>query len=62
MRKTRLLWLAALLALLAVGPAALAHHPDHGNKEMFPGEGVAPGDQHGQTEGHLPPVDRVSRS
>ncbi|MGH2715941.1 MAG: PA domain-containing protein [Thermoleophilaceae bacterium] len=57
----RLLLLAGLSALLALGPAAIAHHPEHGNKEMFPGEGVAPADQHGQTEGHLPPVDRNVR-
>jgi len=42
------------------GSAASAH-PDHGqstNRELFPGEGVAPGDQHGSREGHLPPVQR----
>jgi PA domain len=63
MRRGRLLLLAALFALLAVGPAAIAHHPDHGssNKEMFPGEGIAPADQHGMTDGHLPPVDRNVR-
>ena len=52
-------WLvAAGAAMFAVAPAAFAHHPDHGSgsKEMFPGEGVAHGDQHGGNEGHLPPV------
>jgi len=45
-------------ALLLATPSALAHHPDHGagNREMFPGEGVVHGDQHGGNEGHLPPV------
>src|SRR5918999_1804345 len=62
MKKRRLLLLAALFALLAAGPAAIAHHPDHSqNKELFPGEGVLPADQHGSQEGHLPPVDRNVR-
>jgi PA domain/LVIVD repeat len=62
MRKGRLLLLTALFALLAVGPAAIAHHPDHSQgKELFPGEGVLTADQHGQTDGHLPPVDRNVR-
>jgi hypothetical protein len=62
MRKGRLLLLAAVFALLAVGPVAIAHHPDHSqNKELFPGEGVLPADQHGSNEGHLPPVDRNVR-
>ena len=61
MRKGHLLLLAALAAVLAVGPAAIAHHPDHGNKELFPGEGVLPADQHSQEDGHLPPVDRNVR-
>ena len=62
MRKGRLLLLTALFALLAVGPAAIAHHPDHSqSKEDFPGEGVLPADQHSQEAGHLPPVDRNVR-
>ena len=62
MKKRRLLLLAALFALLAAGPAAIAHHPDHSqNKELFPGEGVLPADQHASQEGHLPPVDRNVR-
>jgi hypothetical protein len=59
----RPLWLLAVIsASLLVGPAALAH-PDHGggSRELFPGEGVAHGDQHGGTEGHLPPVNRGVR-
>jgi hypothetical protein len=56
------LLLTALFALLAVGPAAIAHHPDHSqSKEDFPGEGVLPADQHSQESGHLPPVDRNVR-
>ena len=45
-------------ALLVATPAAVAHpdHPDSGSREMFPGEGVLHGDQHGQSEGHLPPI------
>jgi len=45
-------------ALLVATPAAVAHpdHPDSGGREMFPGEGVVHGDQHGLSEGHLPPV------
>ena len=44
--------------LLVATPAAVAHpdHPDAGGREMFPGEGVVHGDQHGQSEGHLAPV------
>jgi PA domain/LVIVD repeat len=62
MRKGRLSLLAALFAMLAVGPAAIAHHPDHSqSKEDFPGEGVLPADQHSQQGGHLPPVDRNVR-
>jgi hypothetical protein len=57
--------LAAMSALLLAGPAAVAHpgHPDHpsGNRELFPGEGVLPGGQHGVSEGHLPPVNRGVR-
>jgi hypothetical protein len=52
-------WLiAATAGLLIAAPQALAHHPDHGSgsREMFPGEGVVHGDQHGGNEGHLPPV------
>jgi len=49
---------AATAALAALAPSAYAHHPDHGSgsKEMFPGEGVVHGDQHGGNDGHLPPV------
>src|SRR5918996_5227047 len=62
MRRGHLLLLAALFALLAVGPAAIAHHPHHpSGKEDFPGEGVLPADQHSQQDGHLPPVDRNVR-
>jgi PA domain/LVIVD repeat len=62
MRKGRLLLLTALFALLAVGPAAIAHHPYHSqSKEDFPGEGVLPADQHSAEDGHLPPVDRNVR-
>jgi hypothetical protein len=45
-------------ALLMATPVAVAHadHPDFGSREMFPGEGVVHGDQHGLSEGHLPPV------
>jgi hypothetical protein len=45
-------------ALLVATPAAVAHpdHPDAGSREMFPGEGVVHGDQHGASDGHLPPV------
>jgi hypothetical protein len=56
--------LAVLAVLLLAAPAATAHpgHPDHAfGKEDFPGEGVLPGDQHGQTEGHLPPVSNGVR-
>ncbi|CAA9491014.1 MAG: hypothetical protein AVDCRST_MAG67-1376 [uncultured Solirubrobacteraceae bacterium] len=49
---------AATAALAAFAAPAYAHHPDHasGSKEMFEGEGVVHGDQHGGNEGHLPPV------
>lgn len=45
--------------LMAPGTPSLAH-PDHGStaREMFPGEGVLHGDQHGSNEGHLPPTSR----
>ena len=48
----------AIAALAVLAPPAFAHHPDHGstNREMFPGEGVVHGDQHGGNVGHLPPV------
>jgi hypothetical protein len=41
---------------LAVGfPSPVgAHHPDHGSRELFPGEGVANAHQHDGTDGHLP--------
>jgi hypothetical protein len=64
-RKHRSLLLAVLAALLLAASAATGHpgHPDHdfGSIEMFPGEGVAPADQHGGTEGHLPPVSQGVR-
>ncbi len=53
--------LAALLALFVPGTTAIAHddHPDPAaGREMFPGEGVVHGDQHGLSQGHLPPVSR----
>jgi hypothetical protein len=47
--------IGAVMALGFPTPAA-AHHPDHGGRELFPGEGVANSHQHDGTEGHLPPV------
>jgi len=66
MRRRRPLLLAVPLVVLSVmlapGQTALAHpeHPDPagGSVEMFPGEGVVHGDQHGSATGHLPPVSR----
>jgi PA domain-containing protein/LVIVD repeat-containing protein len=59
------LLLAVFGALALAAPAAMGHpgHPGHdfGSREMFPGEGVAPADQHGGTAGHLPPVNRGVR-
>jgi len=60
--KRRPWWLfAGLAVLLVAGPTASAHPdpPDRGaeSREEFPGEGVAlGGHQHGETDGHLPPV------
>ena len=53
-----LLAATATAALALVAAPAFAHHPDHGpaNRELFPGEGVVHGGQHGAREGHLPPV------
>jgi hypothetical protein len=63
--KRRSWLLAAFGAVVLSTPVALGHsgHPDHdsGTKELFPGEGVAHDDQHGLTEGHLPPVSRGVR-
>jgi hypothetical protein len=63
MRRHRSLLLAVPLVLLTamIVPAseALAHpDPSSGSTEMFPGEGVVHGDQHGSNTGHLPPVSR----
>jgi len=56
--KYRVAFLAMLAVLVMTAQAAA--HPDHGvgSKEMFPGEGVVVGDQHGLTEGHLPAVSQ----
>ncbi len=56
--KYRVAFLAMLAVLIMTAQAAA--HPDHGvgSKEMFPGEGVVVGDQHGLTEGHLPAVSQ----
>lgn len=65
MTRFRPLYLAILSATVLAGSGALAHpgHPEHPSvsREMFPGEGVAHDDQHGLTEGHLPPVSRGVR-
>jgi PA domain len=58
--KVQRLWLVAVAtAMLLAVPTALGHpdHPDSGNIEMFPGEGVAYDDQHGGAVGHLPAVN-----
>lgn len=59
------LLLAVLLGALAFGAAAATSHPGHPDhdfgKEAFPGEGVAPDDQHGGAAGHLPPVSEGVR-
>jgi hypothetical protein len=54
----------AVLALLVSAQAATAKPDRFGSTEMFPGEGVIQGgmQQHGMTEGHLPPVSRASSS
>lgn len=62
----RRLLLALVASFLVVGSVSLAStgdpdHPSSESKEMFPGEGVAPGDQHGNADGHLPPVKRGVR-
>jgi hypothetical protein len=56
MRAGQAALVAVTAALAAFAPPALAHHPDHGtsNRELFPGEGVLHGDQHGRGDGHLP--------
>src|SRR5918999_2204418 len=56
-------WLLAAFGAMILGVPAAIGHPDHGSgsKELFPGEGVAHDDQHGLTEGHLPPVSRGVR-
>src|SRR5687768_7226974 len=66
MKFKRRSWLVAVLgAVVLSAPAAIGHpgHPDHdsGSRELFPGEGVALDDQHGVTEGHLPPVSKGVR-
>lgn len=50
-------------AVLIAVPTAIGHsgHPDSGSIEEFPGEGVAFDDQHGVSDGHLPPVSRGVR-
>jgi hypothetical protein len=64
MRSSRFRFVPALglVAVLLLSSVASAHdgaHPDRGgSKEMFPGEGVLSGDQHGGTDGHLPPARR----
>jgi hypothetical protein len=61
MRRSRLLRFTVPIvmigAVLVPGSPASAHD-DHGSREMFPGEGVIHGDQHGGTDGHLAPVRR----
>ena len=63
MKVQRLSLLAVASALLIAVPTALGHpdHPDSGNIEMFPGEGVAYDDQHGGAAGHLPEVSEGVR-
>ena len=60
MKRSHALVLLTAATLVVSVPGAAAHpdHPDPsgGSVEMFPGEGVVHGDQHGQSEGHLPPV------
>jgi len=58
MAKRHTFLVAATAALLVLAAPAHAAHPDHGSasKEMFDGEGVVHGDQHGGNVGHLPPV------
>lgn len=60
MKPSHALGLVAAVALFVAAPGASAHpdHPDPSGSsvEMFPGEGVVQGDQHGQDTGHLPPV------
>lgn len=58
MATRRAFLVATVAAMAALSTAAFAYHPDHGSgsKEMFDGEGVVHGDQHGGNEGHLPPV------
>ena len=63
MKHRRRIAVAAPLVLISaflVPGAPVQAHPDHGggNRELFPGEGVVLGGQHGGSEGHLPPVQR----
>jgi hypothetical protein len=57
-RRPLLLVIPMVMVLVMAVPGTAAAHPEHGGKEMFPGEGVVHGDQHGSTDGHLPPVRR----
>jgi hypothetical protein len=63
-RRTSVVVVFGLVMAGLLGPGPAGAHPDHpdpggGGKEMFPGEGVVDGlHQHGENEGHLPPVQQ----
>jgi hypothetical protein len=63
-RRSSLVVVLGLVMAGLLGPGTAGAHPDHpdpggGGKEMFPGEGVVDGlHQHGENEGHLPPVQQ----